>query len=89
MYEKHGWKLSRVLFTGEDLSKEFEGFDVDKRKSDINALWFTRPNGDGVTWELRHLSTSPYALCTRVENRASNGERESLLAELEDRIRNR
>jgi hypothetical protein len=66
-YDRHGWKLRRVLLTAPsrealaEVSHLFQGADI--LGSDLDGLWFSRSSQPGLTaWELRHLSSLPYAL---------------------------
>ncbi len=68
-YKKHGWNLSRVLLlpaTAEQLSDSTASLfaNVKVVVGDIDAIWFYRAsNKDRTTWEIRHLSSNPFALC--------------------------
>lgn len=91
-YEKHGWKLRRVLLSREmrdltaEASRPFKEAEV--RPADIDALWFSRSSRPGLTaWEIRHLSTNPYALVTAVAEGASEEEMEAVLAETEAKLK--
>jgi len=64
-YEKHGWKLRKVLMRSE--TRKQVGFDevngVAVEDAQIDALWFTRPSFRGrEAWEMRLLAETPYAL---------------------------
>lgn len=64
-YQKHGWKLKRVLLrtkTQEQLGVDaFEGIPIEE--AEIDGLWFTRPSfSDRQAWELRLLAETTYAL---------------------------
>jgi hypothetical protein len=66
-YTKHGWTLRRVLLsaaTGESFLKSNKSVfgDAPVTASDIDAAWFSRPSAGGEAWELRRLSTAPFAL---------------------------
>lgn len=68
LYKKHGWNLCRVLLSAE-LQKTLNDEEikaifgnVEIIKSEINAVWFSRPSKHSkIAWELRHLSETPYA----------------------------
>lgn len=88
-YEKHGWKLRRVL-----LSPGVYEPLADRLKDGIGAaeivenpheaLWFSRRSQPGrEAWELRRLSASPYALVTSLGDEMSESERETTLRETE------
>lgn len=91
-YRRHGWELSRILLS--ERSREqlrgsglFEGAEV--KDSDFDAAWFTRSSTPGnVTWELRALSGTPFALVEVFEASADVSVREAALEETEARMRN-
>jgi len=91
LYEKHGWKLSRVLLTEEtraEIDPSALGLDetADIRDSDLDAFWFTRRSDPGSeAWELRRLVGTPFALVIVVED-AHREDLEDLLAETEHRM---
>jgi hypothetical protein len=72
MYVKHGWLLRRALLSEavrrsvlipENILSAANVID-----SDIDALWFSRPpKTGGVPWEIRHLSSNPYALLFTID----------------------
>ncbi len=89
MYEKHGWKLRRVLLTKpvraglaeDDLS------DLTVETAPIDALWFSRiSKPESETWELRRISGSPFALIAVFDKNETAAERESTLREIETRM---
>lgn len=69
LYEKHGWSLRRVLLSdalrvsiNEHLSDLFGGAEIVSSPF-LNAAWFSRSSRPSQeTWELRHLSETPFAL---------------------------
>lgn len=68
LYRKHGWTLSRVLLSP-GLEKNLSGRagklfgDAEIISSEIDAAWFSRPSkNQSEAWELRHLSSAPFAL---------------------------
>lgn len=91
LYEKHGWKLSRVLLTEESQAEivlPALGLDetAEVRDSDLDAFWFTRrsdPNSEA--WELRRLAGTPFALVVVVDD-AHREDLEDLLAETEQQM---
>jgi hypothetical protein len=94
VYAKHGWNLRRVLLSDELKNslgipvKELFG-DVPLKISPLDALWFSRPSkGAIVAWELRHLSSAPYALLEGVEGGSGESALEKTLAETESRMQN-
>jgi hypothetical protein len=90
LYKKHGWNISRVLFSGE-LKNSFDPAKLEKIIGDaeiteagVNAVWFTRPSKHGRTaWELRHLSKNPFALFELSESETLPEER---VREMENRL---
>lgn len=91
LYEKHGWKLSRVLLTEAsrlDFDRAALGLDesADFRDSDLDALWFTRRSDPtSEAWELRRLTGTPFALVVVVDD-VRRAELEELLAETEHKM---
>ena len=88
-YEKHGWSLRRVLLsakTAESISASlFGGSPI--VFSEIDALWFSRISKDGrETWEIRHLSNTPFALVAVFETAGDEAAREQMRRELETRL---
>ena len=92
-YQRHGWKLQRVLlrpetradFAGQadELSKEVQLID-----SDFDALWFSRPAQAGrEAWELRLAATQPYALFKAFAADESEEDREAMRVEMENQMR--
>ncbi|MGB7069692.1 MAG: hypothetical protein WBD22_09380 [Pyrinomonadaceae bacterium] len=86
-YETHGWKLRRLLVTGEsrtDLDANFAERAETIVPSEIDAAWFSRSNlSGGETWELRHLGGSPFALLEVLDDGIGPDERERSLHETE------
>lgn len=91
-YEKHGWKLRRVLLSGDtgeaDLQIANALFDgAELRDSEIDAAWFTRSSHPGLTaWELRHLSTTPYALLETIRDGTPDNEIDAVLNRTEAKL---
>ena len=90
-YEKHGWKVRRALLSPDsrNLSSHFDE-SVDMIESDFDALWFSRRSKpESEAWELRRLSSTPFALVTVVPTDAVSGELEAALAQIESDMRER
>ena len=91
VYSKHGWTLRRVLHSAsleKVLEKEspvlFAGATI--KTSDIDAAWFSRDtNAGGTAWEIRHLSSAPFALVVVIDEKSGNFE--DILLDTEDRLR--
>lgn len=90
-YVKHGWKLRRVLLTAKlsgslgDITDLFG--DAELRISDHDGLWFSRRSmPDREAWELRRISTSPFALVEVIPDGLTDPERDEILAEAEERM---
>ncbi|MBP7416285.1 MAG: hypothetical protein KA831_06505 [Pyrinomonadaceae bacterium] len=87
IYKKYGWELRRVLLTAEvkeNVGDIFTGVSV--AESDIDAAWFSRPPQLGaIAWEIRHLSTAPYALLEHLDE--SDAGFEGALRAVETRLR--
>ncbi|NNE68520.1 MAG: hypothetical protein HKN33_18275 [Pyrinomonadaceae bacterium] len=89
LYEKHGWKISRVLLSSENGSQQyseiFGGAPV--VNSEFDAVWFSRKRQDGRTaWEIRLLSTTPYALCESFPDDSSKEFVEAEKRNMENRL---
>ena len=90
-YVQHGWKLRRVLLTAK-LSGELGDVaglfgDAELRTSGHDGLWFSRRSmQDREAWELRRISTSPFALVEVIPDGLTDQEREEILAEAEERM---
>lgn len=87
-YEKHGWKLRRVLLSDrmrESLAGTIGVFaDADIVVAEIDALWFSRKSREDIeTWELRHLSKAAYAIVTSVAATAESNEIDEALDKAE------
>jgi len=90
-YEKHGWTLRRVLLSSpaeEPIdSQEPSSKGIVVQLSDLDAVWFSRTSKPGrETWELRSLG-DPYALDAFLDDQMSEYERDELLRNTEDRMR--
>lgn len=85
-YEKHGWRLRILLRSeGSSVPKLTWPDDVLTLNSELDALWFSRPNGTKESWELRRIGGSPFALVRFIEADDPQTVREDILrsAELE------
>lgn len=89
-YERHGWRLSRVLVTAgarAGLADQVPA-GVSLIDSEIDALWFARPShGAREAWELRLLSAQPYALFEAFEADETEEDREEARVEIEHKMR--
>lgn len=91
-YERHGWKLRRVLARPETLALISSGGDLlresELRDSDFDALWFARPSHAGrEAWELRLVSEQPFAVFEAFEADESEEDREEARLEMQNRVR--
>jgi len=89
-YERHGWKLRRVLLRPETRA-EIQGktfSDAANVDSDFDALWFARPSHEKrEAWELRLLAEQHYALFEAFEADESEEDREDARREMENKMR--
>ncbi len=91
-YQKHGWKLRRVLLSpetyGEVVGKDepwTEGATVEAAA--IDALWFSRAShGKREAWELRLVAEGQYALFETFEADEAEEDREEVRREMEARM---
>lgn len=91
VYAKHGWTLRRVLLStaletalANGLPALFAGAAI--QRSEMDAIWVSRERKpDGTAWEIRHLSSAPFALVIVVDEKA--GEFEDMLLDTEGRFR--
>ena len=87
LYAKHGWTLRRVLLSDEmrvhltDTLQDLFG-SAEIVSSRLNALWFSR----GETWEIRHLSVTPFALVQVFAVDMDEETREEILNETQTRL---
>ena len=91
-YERHGWHLRSVLLrpqTRVDLAElSPDLLNVVVRESDFDALWFARAShASREAWELRLIGEHPYALFELFEANETEEEREQVLREMENRMR--
>jgi len=88
-YAKHGWSLRRVLLsapTANDLTAGIFG-EIEIISTDFDALWFSREAIDGgETWELRTLSSAPFALVEVFTDDDEEEVREEIRKEMETQI---
>lgn len=91
LYAKHGWILRRVLLS--DNLREKISADLFRNASvcsaPIDALWFSRTVKNGESWEIRHLSQTPFALIEFFSAETSAETREKIMSEMETRLLNR
>ncbi len=82
LYDKHGWKLRRVLLSG-PLKERLKGSvppGVEVKESGLDAAWFSRSSRpESTAWEIRHLSENPFALVEVIENDTDKKEAEAVL----------
>lgn len=90
-YDKHGWNLRRVLLSAplrESKPAAIFG-QVEVTESELDALWFARTAANGgEAWELRSLSTAPFAL-VEVFDDDEEEVREEIRREMETQMRER
>ena len=90
VYSKHGWQLRRVLLRPETDSSFDQNIvgQVPVSEAAVDALWFSRPSHEGrEAWELRVLSENPYALFETFEAYETEEQRDEMLLEMENRLR--
>jgi len=91
VYSKHGWELRRVLLRPEtraQFDQKLVGEGVLVLDAALDALWFSRPSHAGrEAWELRALSENPYALFETFEADETSEDRDEMLMEMENRLR--
>jgi hypothetical protein len=92
LYKKHGWNLSRVLLSAElekNLADNIENIfgRPEIVSSQIDAAWFTRPSKHNrEAWEIRHLSSAPFALIEVFEPETEESLRQEKLREMEAQL---
>lgn len=90
-YEKHGWRLRRILALPapaqrEEIAQAFPGTPV--TDAEIDALWFARPSQAGrEAWEIRLVAEQAYALFEAFESDESEEDREDARREMENKMR--
>lgn len=92
LYQKHGWRLRRVLLRPETLSQLPEDLIAEENtavtEGAVDALWFSRPSQEGrEAWELRLLAENPYALFETFEADETEEQRDDMRLEMEARMR--
>lgn len=93
LYKKHGWSLRRVLLSdalrvslNEALQDLFGGAEIVSSPF-LNAAWFSRASGKTrETWELRHLSETPFALLEVFGAETDEKKRDEIRKETETRL---
>ncbi len=92
-YERHGWKLRRVLLrssTRAELTPQIDDIlnAAALIDSEFDALWFARPSHQNrEAWELRLIAEQQFALFEAFESDESEEEREDVRREMENRMR--
>ena len=94
-YKNFGWRLERVLLTpdlkkslGDSIKVLFE--DKTIIESDLDAAWFSRPAANGrIAWELRSLTSTPFALVDSSEPEGDESELAEIFSRIEDQMRQR
>ena len=95
-YEKHGWRLQRVLLRPETSAelKADPGLDslplgsAQVQEALLDALWFSRASHERrEAWELRLLAENPFALFETFEEDETEEQREEMRSEMEARLR--
>ena len=91
-YEKHGWRLRRILASlpaaaqREEIAEAFP--DTPITDAEIDALWFARPSHAGrEAWEIRLVAEPAYALFEAFESDESEEDREDARREMENKMR--
>lgn len=87
-YKEHGWTPRRALLVGKpDAAVNALLDDLELVKAAPNSIWFSRRSRPGMeTWELRRISSPPYAILAFVPDTARADEAEKILAEAEERM---
>lgn len=90
-YEKHGWRLRRVILTEESQTTLGRDSDVFQQaevvSSDLDAAWFSRVSDPGKeTWELRRLGPAPFAIDAFLSDELGSEENEEILRNTEARM---
>ena len=92
-YEKHGWRLRRVLLLPEtraELTDESWTQDAPIETADLDAMWFSRASQQNrEAWELRLIAANQYALFETFEADEPEPAREELRREMENRMRDK
>jgi len=88
-YKKHGWNLRRVLLSASAKGKLPASLfgQAEIISSELDAAWFSRASPEGrEAWELRSLSTAPFALVEVFEEDDEEDVREEARREMETRL---
>lgn len=90
-YEKYGWILKRILLSKSEYAAaagrlESQYPEAVLNESVLDALWFSRPNRNAETWELRRISGMPFALLEVFDANVSEADREDALRNVEKRM---
>ena len=92
-YNKHGWRLRRVLLTPETRAQIEDNSwagDAAIEVREFDALWFSRASQrNREAWELRLVATTQYALFETFEADEPEEAREDVRKEMEARMKNR
>ena len=91
-YERHGWKLRRILLrtsSRDEFKSSADAFpEAALIDAEIDALWFARPSHEKRdAWELRLISENAFALFEAFEADENEEEREEVRREMENRMR--
>ncbi|HUR99496.1 MAG TPA: hypothetical protein VMZ26_15635 [Pyrinomonadaceae bacterium] len=88
-YKKHGWTPRRALLSDVNRTSLLTTFgDIEIEFSDIDALWFSRrSNLVSEAWELRRLTSSPFALIAIIPSTMPPDEMELTLEQVADEMR--
>jgi glycine cleavage system aminomethyltransferase T len=91
-YEKHGWKLRRLLAASptqdqrQEIAEAFPAMTISE--AEIDALWFARSSHAGrEAWEIRLVAEPAYALFEAFESDESEEDREDARREMENKMR--
>ena len=88
-YEKHGWTLRRALLSlagKKSYTRLSDGIDI--FDSDLDALWFSRRSQpDREAWELRRLTSLPFALVAVISDGTESEEFEETLSQVVEEMR--
>lgn len=91
-YRKHGWTAFAVLSSkgsaslfGEETAELFAA--CEKKTAGFDAVWFRRRSrGGSVAYELRHLSSAPFAMLEVIGPDTIDSEVENILRGVEERM---
>jgi hypothetical protein len=91
-YQKHGWKLNRILAASPaadellEIGAAFPAIPI--AQTEIDALWFARSSHAGrEAWELRLVAEQAYALFEAFEADDEEEDREDARHEMENKMR--